>query len=210
MTTVDIQSRADYAEALISARTAKLLLFIVLLATLLIQLTYFFLVRYPRLLQSAHVTPPKSSREIMQYIVGGLDFVGMIGSMLFAIVLLLLLHIQLAARVVGVGRVTSAFIGSVGIALLLFPWQAVLNNPTNDHNPLDQQLGLKVPGVLYTWAEVSHPKLGATFEVGPEWTDNVLHWARYVAFPLATLILLVVVQVRSSRGVGQSLAGPVV
>jgi hypothetical protein len=211
MTTTQIQSNADYADALIAARRAKFTLFIVLTVAIVIQLVLFYFLRYPNVTHAPagiKATPQAIINERMQYAIGLLDFAGLVGSILFSLTILLLLHIQLAARVLGVARVTSSFILSLLIALLMFPWQAVLNNPAINYDKVQNEIGMKIPGVLYTWAEVSNPKIGATFVIDPaDWSGNLLHWARYVGFPLVTLILLAVAQIRSSRGIRQSLSG---
>ena len=211
MTTTQIQTNAEYADALIAARRAKFTLFVVLTAAIIIQLVLFYFLRYPKVTippPDLKPTPPAILNERMQYAIGLLDFAGMVGSILFSLTILLLLHIQLAARVLGVGRVTSSFILSLLVALLMFPWQAVMNNPAINADPVQNAIGMKIPGVLYTWAEVHDPKIGAGFVVDPgNWSGNVLHWARYVGFPLVTLILLAIAQIRSSRGIRQSLGG---
>ena len=74
--------------------------------------------------------------------------------------MLVILQVQLVARLVGTGRVVGGLVWAVVVALLLFPWQAVLNNPAINADAAADAIGLKVPGVVYTWAEVSHPDAG--------------------------------------------------
>ena len=70
-----------------------------------------------------------------------------------AIVILLIAKIMLVGRLIGVAQVTSAFIWCVFLVVLLFPWQAFLQNT-------DFTGDFKIPGVLYTWNELTHPTLG--------------------------------------------------
>jgi len=233
MTQSNYVTAADYADALLTARRAKNVLFLVLLLCLLGQLALFFTARYSDLIVtrtatdvviSAPVMPealpttlpalevelpdvasptalpangasvvyvPTYAGQSLKYLVGLTGYVGLVGNLVLGVVLLLLLAIMLVGRLVGVSRVTSAFIWSVVLLVLLFPWQAFLNNA-----------GLfKVPGVLYTWDElVAHANFVGDFSF-----NSVLTWARFVGFPVVALVILIVVQTRSARGLKQAL-----
>src|SRR5204862_4962192 len=63
----------------------------------------------------------------------------------------------------------------------------------------------KIPGVLYTWAEVTHPEYGATFDASRRSTFVILRWARFVAFPVVALVLALLIQTKSSRGLRMAL-----
>ena len=59
----------------------------------------------------------------------------------------------------------------------------------------------RVPGVLYTWSELS-----------TEWNfangfnrATILGWARFAAWPAVALILLLLIQIKSSKGLSLSL-----
>jgi hypothetical protein len=94
--------------------------------------------------------------------------------------------------------VTSAFIWCVVVAVLLFPWQAFLQNT-------DFTGDFKLPGVLYTWAELTHPNLGAKFTSTGFDPPTMLRWARFVGWPVAALVLLLIIQAKSSRGLRAAL-----
>jgi hypothetical protein len=208
MTQTQLANAADYAEALLTARRAKALITLLVLLVLLTELALFFCLRYYRPLAAGASSSERYSRDVMQYCVGLLDFCGLILPALLAVVIYLILKVQLVGRLVGVGRMTQAFLWSVVLMLLLFPWQAVLNNPAIDYNRTDNLLGMKIPGVIYTWAEVSNPALGAGFAMGetkPEIEFLILKWARYVAFPVLSILILAVIHLKSERGVRQSL-----
>jgi hypothetical protein len=94
-----------------------------------------------------------------------------------------------------------------GLAQLLFPWQALLI--THEHYPtylakgdevtaldVGPQPAFKVPGVLYTWRELESDY---DFPKGVS-TQSALKWGRFVAFPLLALVILMMVQTKSSRG----------
>ena len=112
--------------------------------------------------------------------------------------------IMLVGRLVGVTHVTRAFILSVVLLVMLFPWQSVWNYPgagtlqteptAMEDTPTGPRFGL--PGVLYTWPELQHH---AHFHTDPI-TAAILGWGRFVGWPVVAIIILLMVQARSSRG----------
>jgi len=212
----EIATLADSADGMMIARRAKNWLFSLLLVMLLAQIGLFAAVRGSGQLAAAvHVhsatgvvaadAPTPSQRmlwlaELLAYLTAIIDFLGIALVLVLAMVLLLMANIMLTHRTIGMGRATSAFIWCLVLAALLFPWQAFLS-------PLE----LKIPGVLYTWHDLTDPVRGANFS-GANWHANVLHWARFVVFPALALIILVVIQVKATRGarlaLGESSAVP--
>ena len=212
MTQTQLANSADYAEALLTARHTKAALTLLVLLVLLTELSLFFCLRYYKPLPAGNTPAEQHIRDVTQYCVGLLDFAALILPAILAVVIYLILQVQLVGRLVGVGRMTQAFLWSVALLLLLFPWQAVLNNPAIDYNKTDNLLGMKIPGVMYTWAEVSNPEFGAGFGMGeakPEIEFLILKWARYVGFPVLSILILTVIHFKSHRGLRQSLGeGP--
>lgn len=200
-----IATSADYAEAMMIARWAKHWLFTILLLVLLVQLSLFAVARFTNLIITdsveattvATTTQPTVAKWVdkLHYLSGLSTFLGTICPPLLAAVLLLILNIMLIGRLIGVARVTSAFVWCLVLTLLLFPWQAFLNNATFT------SADFKIPGVLHTWDELV---LTARFQPA-RWEEAVLKWARFVVFPVITLILLLVIQVKSNRGLRQAL-----
>jgi hypothetical protein len=201
-----IATAADYADAIMTARRAKNTLFLFLLLILIVQMTLFFLGRNKVLnyggaevsVESVATSQPTSAPmvsqewvEKLQYVVGITAYLGIVLTIVLAIVLLLIVKIMLVGRLIGVARLTSAFIWTVVLALLLFPWQAFW---PNDYK-------FKVPGVLYTWDELVHR---VKYQTGVS-DDSVLFWARFVAFPAVALIILLSIQIKSRRGLQQAL-----
>jgi hypothetical protein len=206
--TPSIATAADYADAMLVARRAKNWLFGLLLLILLLQLGLFFTARYAHVLPMDQATPTASAQpasattflhdrrapQLLQYLIGLTDFMGIALALVLASVIYLLLKIMLVGRLIGVSYVTSAYIWCLVLAVLLFPWQAFLNNQnfTGD---------MRIPGVLYTWNEL------VQFARFPN--DNIqnaiLKWARFVAFPLASVIILLTVQTGSSKGLRKAL-----
>ena len=198
-----IATAADYADAMLTARRAKNWLFLILLLLLLAQLIVFTLYRaevikvsptpaVARAVATAPTTIPATENKAelaLVYLIGLTDFLGIILAIVLAAVLLLLTNIMLVGRLIGVSRLTSAFIWCLVLIVLLFPWQAFLGPE------------FKLPGVLYTYEELI--KTGRWDAM--RWQESVLKWARFVGFPVLAVILLCVVQVKSRRGIRQAL-----
>lgn len=138
------------------------------------------------------------TEETYRWVLAATSFVGMTLAIVLSVVLLLTAVIMLVGRLIGVSHVTSAFVWSVFLAVILFPWQSLLNAHGSDRVP-DQ----KIPGALMTWSEVDQVNGvdgGAKFSTGPVTPAVILHWARFAAYPLFALILLFTVQMKSGRG----------
>lgn len=200
-----IATAADYADAIMTARRAKNALFLVLLLILLAQLTLFFLGRQDVVnltgdsvaIEVTATTQPVTTapadvkwQSLLEYLVGLTAFLGIALTVVLAIVLLLIVKIMLVGRLIGVARLTSAFIWTVVLAALLFPWQAFWAD-----------YDFKIPGALYTWNELVH-RVNFSTERNDQ---TVLFWARFVAFPVLALIILLAIQVKSRRGLQQAL-----
>ncbi len=133
---------ADYADALLTARKARNVLFLLILLMLLVQLGTFFAWRYAlkphhaadqTSLASATTLPttdvPRTqtlAMDALRYITGVIDFLGITLSIVLAVVLLLIVLVMTVGRLIGTAKVTSAFIWCVLLVVLLFPWQAFL------------------------------------------------------------------------------------
>jgi hypothetical protein len=210
MTESAIATAADYADAMLTARSAKNALFLVLLVLLLMQLAVFFLYH----LEVVHFTPnvvhqavatttttsPTTARAIIleqpvvellvRYFIGLTDFLGVVLTIVLGFALLLLVNIMLVGRLIGVARVTSAYVWTLILLVLVFPWQAFLG-----------AYAFKVPGILYTWDELIQ---------NARWHDlslpeMILRWARFVVMPVIAVMILMAIQIKSVRGIRQAL-----
>jgi len=190
MTQSTIATAADYADAMLTARKAKNVLTGIIAALILAQLAVFFLLRY-KFDPEAH----RRAVDYLQYLLGGIDFLGLIAPLVLGVVLLLIVAIMLVGRLIGVSRLVSAFLWCVVLGALLFPWQALLINQSFTSTEF------KIPGVLYTWAE-----LLARVRAHPEGIRQMLlFWSRFVGWPVLALLVLVTIQVSSRRGLRQAL-----
>jgi hypothetical protein len=220
----NIATAADYADAMMIARRAKNFLFLLLLIMLLAQIGIFLVARLTNHVLpgpvdtssladtagTAATTLPAATQpavgggpsaltvNALRYATALIDFLGIVAVLVLAVVLSLITKIMLVGRLIGVAQVTSAFIRCAFLALLLFPWQAFLQNT-------DFTGDFKLPGVLYTWPELVHPTTGAKFAAAGFDAFTILRWARFVGFPVLAVILLLVIQAKSSRGLRAAL-----
>lgn len=212
-----LATAADYADALLTARRFKSVLFLVVLAALLLQVTLFFLAKYGVLPVTTSASSDATTQAVdsavgpllLQYLTVIGTFVGFGATIVLSVVLLLIAGIMLVGRLIGVGRITSAFLWCIVLLAMLFPWQAVYSNAVLRPDGTTGINDFRIPGVLYTWAEVSHPTLGATF---PNDLGHVtyLRWARFVGFPVVAILILLTVQLTSGRALAQALGDDVV
>jgi hypothetical protein len=217
MTRTTIAVAADYADAMLIARFWKNLLFLLLFLILLVQIGVFLGVRFYTAKSDAGLTINTAATQ--PAVLGGQDlssglfylvnvtvFLAMIAVVVLAVVLLLIVGIMLVGRLIGVTHVTRAFILTVVLGTMLFPWQTLWNYPTAattqpEPDPRAQlQVGPRavIPGVLYTWPELQHRAHSSAENVPLH--VAILFWARFIGFPLFALILLLNVQRHGSRG----------
>ena len=233
MADASLATSADYADAMLVARRAKNWLFLFLLLMLLLQMTFFFVARYTRVLDTvapATPAPPSVSTtidlggattgpaaagattlpaapvaanvrvhrsagaEMLRYLSGLTLFLGTVLPILLALVLLLIVNIMLIGRLIGVSRVTSAFIWCLLLMLLMFPWQVFFGAT---YSPKD----FRVPGVLYTWNDLS---TNAHFDAR-DVNVAVVKWARFFVMPLVATVILLAIQIKSNRGLREAL-----
>ncbi|HEX4797489.1 MAG TPA: hypothetical protein VH370_27090 [Humisphaera sp.] len=209
---------ADYADAMLVARRAKNVLFLLLSIILLAQMGIFFAARYAHNLpfRPGETTSTTSTstglRSVLffEWFTDVANFAGVVLPIVLAIVLVLIVTIMLVGRLVGVSHVTSAFCWSIVLALLLFPWQSLLNSrvlqaasevytgKTPTTHPADSAPvpDIRPPGALYTW-----PELIRDYDFPSDQNQwNALKWIRFVGYPFVMLVILFMVQARSSRG----------
>ncbi len=148
--------------------------------------------------------------DVLRYVIPVTNFMGIVLPVVLCVVLLLIVTIMLVGRLIGVSHVTSAFIWCVLLTILLFPWQALLigssRPPTDLPSPYladaeqYEAVEFKLPGALYTWPElVRDIRFPNTDLVG------FLKWFRYAGLPVVALLLLLMVQAKSSRGLKYAL-----
>jgi len=200
-----LATAADYSEALSVARRAKSLLALLLMLVLVLQLATFFLVKYdvlkieiPGAIHSIEsATQPVSEdrlTDLLHYLTGATLLGGIAAGIVLSLVLLLITHVMLVGRLIGVGKVMSAIIWSFVLVVLLFPWQTFMDATT-----------FKLTGVLWTWSELlARVKTPDDF-TGDALYTTIVHWFRFVVAPLAAIVVTLIVQLKSNRGLKMAL-----
>lgn len=221
-----IATAADYADAMLTARRAKGWLFVILLVILLAQLAIFFVVAYGPATSTAYARPglaepiesaempvtqpaldnalPPTSVEdrpklsyVLEYLIDATTFIGLGTSLVMAIVLLLIVLIMLIGRLIGVSRLTSAFVWCIVLIVLLLPWQALLT--FEGSKPGIKDPDFRIPGVLMTWSELAAHGRDTT-EPGVDLAAKILKWSRFAGFPVVAVLVLLIVNTKSNRG----------
>jgi hypothetical protein len=196
-----IANAADYADALLSTRKAKNILVLLIMVMLLFQLGLFFAARYKIGIAPESSNNPAGGQtsaimiDFLKYLVGLVDFLGVVVPIVLAADLWFIVSIMLIGRLLGVSKMVSAVLWCVLLQALLFPWQAFLMNQTFSSTEF------KIPGVLYTWSELAlrgrvHPE-GATL--------SLLYWARFVGWPVVAFLLLLTIQHLSEVGLRRAM-----
>jgi hypothetical protein len=219
-----IATAADYADALLTARRGKNLIVLLILLMLLTQIGVFLGARYTSAILpgvapvTSAVTPTEGTTQpsvaaastdaaasssssssnlvpsALEYATGAINFLSIVLALVLAAVLYLIVKIMLVGRLIGVSLLTSAWMWGMFLAFMLFPWQAFLHHSGFENT-------FKVPGVLYTWSELVRD---ARFSAEPL-PQAILKWARFVGFPVLAVIVLLMVQAKSNRGLRQAL-----
>jgi len=84
--------------------------------------------------------------------------------------------------------------------LLVFPWQAFLSDSKFTDPAFNTDQSLKIPGALYTWTELVH-----SAKFSPELSPvTALKWARFVGWPVVAIIMTLLIQIKSNRGLRQA------
>lgn len=189
---------ADYADALLVVRRVKRTMLLLLALILVLQIAIFAVAQWTDLLnvESAAVSQPATLApanwpDVFHY----LSAVSMFGSILCGVILVFTLattiHIMLVGRLIGVALVVRAFVLAVLLLVLMFPWQTLLVTQHLAHGDFVP------PGVLFTWREIQERVVPhATMDT----KTAIVYWARFLAMPVLAIIILLVVQKRSGRG----------
>jgi hypothetical protein len=182
-----LATAADYADAMLTARRAKNILFAILFLTQVAQIALFLVGRY-----RLDLTDSNHATDLMRYFVGFTDFVGLVVPVVLGVDLFLIVVIMLVGRLIGVSRVVASFLWCVLLAMLLFPWQAFLINYTFTSPEF------KIPGVLYNWTEL-------VLQARVEPIHALSFWGRFIGWPVIALIILLNIQVQSRTGLREAL-----
>jgi hypothetical protein len=114
------------------------------------------------------------------------EFVGQISCLMLLVCYLVASNVALSGRLGGVRGSLAAFFGVLVVFAILFPWDRWMGG-LRGH--------MQVPGVYFTIDEVTNIPTEFAGRV-PE----VLHYVRYLGYPLLALIIVFVADRRFARG----------
>ncbi len=192
-----IATQADYADALLTSRLAKNWCFLILLLLLLGQIGLFLVSRYTKF----DLHTPTRTLDMVHYAVGMTGFFALGTTLIYAVMLLLMINVMVVGRLLGVGKITAAFVWCVLLMVIVFPWQAFLNYASLTG------ADFKIPGAIYTWDElVNSSRFGMGDDSGSYTIGQaVLKWSRFIGFPVVAILINIMIQAKSAKGLRRAL-----
>jgi len=202
---------SQYATALQSVRMAKNVIMALVALAIVIQLVGFILVDFVGVTDAVHAAavPQATTQEaviaatdrsvaattwdeILSWVLPAMKFLAVVSSMLLVLTLLLAVKLSLLGRLGGVAGFISGFFWSLVLLAMVVPWQQTLK-------------GSFACGALYNMGElVSQAKqFKSSWGGSGSWLDGTLYYARFIVYPLITLVVWMVVQTRFTRGYEQ-------
>jgi len=208
--------RAEYAIAFRSIRAAKNLAVTLIILCILAQIGATIAVHFarvldalpaeagptPRTLPAAEadaepatqpVTQPADSdvdfaatcSVLLKYGLPGTRFASLLLCLLLVLMVMFAVKLSLVERIGGVAGFISAFNWSLILLMMLVPWQQILSSSMSC-------------GALFNFSELTRADsaLGET----PVQLDQVLFYARFIAYPCVALFTCLIVQMKFARG----------
>ena len=185
----EYQSAAEpYVEALRTVRGVKNLFFGIVAVVLLFLAGAFCLVRYVGVLSH-------ENRLVwdnwLSWAFPFSAFLGVVVGCLYVLTLLIGLKISLAGRLEGAADLTKGFFWSLLFLAIFLPWQHILvHKVAGDEIPILRT----VPGVLYGFDELKQKAVLEAEQAKLDVFKEVLLAVRFILYPLAALLLLMVAQ----------------
>jgi len=190
----------EYCDAFRSVRAAKNLFWWLIAAAIVAQLAAFVLVNFVGVIDPLHqggasqpATAPLSAerwQEALTWVLPATKFLALVCGMLLSLTLLVAVNLSLLGRLGGVAGLVSAFFWSLILLALVTPWQQVMNAAV-------------ACGALYNLDEL----VRAAGKVKCSWgvkeagaLDWTLFYARFIAYPLVTVLVWLRVQAKFARG----------
>ena len=178
----------SYVEALRTVRGVKNFFFGILMAVLLFLVGAFCLVRYAGVLSY-------ESRMVwdnwLSWAFPFSAFLGVVAGCLYVLTLLIGLKISLAGCLEKPADLTKGFFWSLLFLAIFLPWQHILvHKAAGGEVPVLRT----VPGVLYGFDELKQKAVPEPEQVKLDVFKEVLLAVRFIVYPLASLMLLIVAQ----------------
>jgi hypothetical protein len=187
-------SISEYAEAFDSVRLAKNIFWLLIAAAIVVQLASFVLVQFVGVVEGANQIPgtdePVASAtgwyHALHWVLPAVKFIALASGLLLVLTLMFAVKLSLLERMGGVAGLMSAFFWSLVLFVLVVPWQDVLVDSF-------------ASGALYSLGDL----VASRNQMDHQWGGTILHYARFVAYPVVTVLVWVVVQLKFARGYRQ-------
>jgi hypothetical protein len=187
-------SISEYAEAFDSVRLAKNIFWLLIAAAIVVQLASFVLVQFAGVLDEANQLPTTTQPQatatgwyaVLHWILPAVKFIALASGLLLMLTLMFAVKLSLLERMGGVAGLMSAFFWSLVLFVLVVPWQDVLVDSF-------------ASGALYSLGDL----VAGREQMDGEWGASILYYARFVAYPVVTVLVWLVVQLKFARGYRQ-------
>jgi len=206
------------AVAFSSVKAAKNVFMILVALAIAGQLAGFAAVHWGGVLDEIHAAPSPSTqpatdqiakahavgsatlwKELLHWAMPAMKFLAVASMLLAVLTLMFAVKLAIVGRLGGIAGLMGAFFWSILLLAIVTPWQQVLG-------------GEFASGALHNLTELTD----AVSRVKPEWgaTDvelfnQVLYYARFVAYPIVGLLVWLVVMLKFAGGYKESILSPI-
>lgn len=221
----DETTRSDYAQAFRSVKAAKNIFWWLILAAIVIQLAGFVLVdffgvldhskgQYPVVVTTD--STPKDNTETattalesedadgaraaemwhdcLGWALPATKFLGLVSAVLLVATLALAVKLALVGRIGGISGFIAAFFWALVLLAIVTPWQQIVGSTFATGSLFNL-------GDLVREATMVKTSWGAD---EPSFLSRALYYARFIAFPLVAVLVLIATQIRFARGYRQT------
>lgn len=214
---------SEFGEAFKTIRLARLVFAVILAACIVVNLAAFVIVQFTPLLDDYPDYAPETTQpvapgtdaaqpvepttqpgenawgSILTWLLPAAKFVGLVSAVLLSLTILLGLKLCLLGRLGGVAGLVAAFFWSLILLAMLVPWQQAFP-------------GLVVSGALYSFGELVEQarffKTAWDPQTQASLFDQIVYYARFIAYPVVVLGVLVVTLLRFAAGARPEQAPP--
>jgi len=206
------------AVAFRSVKAAKNIFMILVVLAIIGQLAGFAVVNWGGVVDELNTVPAPSTRpatdqvekakavgsatlwnELLHWALPATKFVAFASMLLGVVTLMFAVKLAIVGRLGGIAGLISAFFWSILLLAIVTPWQQLWG-------------GQFVSGALYNLTELTE----AASQIKPSWgatevelLDQVLYYARFIAYPLVGLLVWLVVMLKFTGGYKESVLSPI-
>jgi hypothetical protein len=191
----------EYFDAFKVARCGKNLLMAIILLSILVQLAGAILVEFTGLLEEAAPPAAKAAasapaatgpatapaglplRATAFWLLPAVKFTALAASLLLMLILIFLVQLSLVGRLGGAAGFMRAFFLSLILLAMLVPWQQIMNSAF-------------ACGALFNLGQLEE----ARRQLQDDKFSQILHYARFIAYPSLALLVLIAVQIAFGKG----------